>query len=145
MLNNGIFLDKPLQNDNVYVQSGLIKLSQATQMPVRKGLEQAVISEGQIVNIVSDSYGHLPNERFFAEVERKLIDAGIDYKTRSINRDNRSFAVDYILSDEKYHVKIKNGMDQLTPMLRFVNSYDGSCKTSGGFGFFRKVCSNGYT
>jgi hypothetical protein len=27
--------------------------------------------------------------------------------------------------------------------LRFVNSYDGSCKTSGHFGFFREVCSNG--
>jgi hypothetical protein len=28
-------------------------------------------------------------------------------------------------------------------MLRFTNSYDGSCKTSGKFGFFREVCSNG--
>ena len=28
-------------------------------------------------------------------------------------------------------------------MLRFTNSYDGSCKTSGTFGFYREVCSNG--
>lgn len=28
-------------------------------------------------------------------------------------------------------------------MLRFKNSYDGSEKTSGHFGFYRKVCSNG--
>jgi hypothetical protein len=28
-------------------------------------------------------------------------------------------------------------------MLRFTNSYDGSEKTSGHFGFYRKVCSNG--
>ncbi|WP_335964886.1 hypothetical protein [Galbibacter sp. PAP.153] len=28
-------------------------------------------------------------------------------------------------------------------MLRFINSYDGSEKTSGHFGFFRKICANG--
>lgn len=28
-------------------------------------------------------------------------------------------------------------------MLRFTNSYDGSTRTSGSFGFFREVCSNG--
>lgn len=28
-------------------------------------------------------------------------------------------------------------------MLRFKNSYDGSEKTSGHFGFYREVCSNG--
>ena len=62
---------------------------------------------------------------------------------RSINRDNRSFAVDYILSDENWIVKVKNVNDKLRPMLRFTNSYDGSCRTSGHFGFFREVCSNG--
>lgn len=143
MSNERVYLNKPLQQDNVYVTSKLVSLSDITKMTTRKGLEQAVISDGQIVNIVSGSYGHLPNERFFAEVERKLIDAGIEYVTRSINRNNCSFAVDYILSDKKYHVKVKSGNDKLTPMLRFVNSYDGSCKTSGSFGFFREVCSNG--
>ena len=33
--------------------------------------------------------------------------------------------------------------DIIKPMLRFVNSYDGSCKTSGNFGYFRQVCTNG--
>jgi hypothetical protein len=112
-------------------------------MPTRKGLEKVVISEGSIVNVVSNSYGHLPNEQFFVEVERKLIDADINYDIRSINRENRSFAVDYILNDESLHINIKNGMDKIKPMLRFTNSYDGSAKTSGHFGFFREVCSNG--
>jgi hypothetical protein len=142
-MNQNIFFNRPLQNDNVFVNAELISLAQLTGKPTRKGLEKAIISEGTIVNVVSNSYGHLPNEKFFYEVESKLIDAGIEYKTRSINRENRSFAVDYILADESYHVNIKNGMDKLTPMLRFVNSYDGSCKTSGHFGFFRQVCSNG--
>ncbi len=136
-------LKHELQNDNVFVKSSLVSLSEITGMPTRKGLEKAVVSEGQIVNVVSNSYGHLPNEKFFYDVEKKLIDNGIEYVNRSINRDNRSFAVDYILQDESFHINIKNGMDKLRPMLRFTNSYDGSCKTSGHFGFFREVCSNG--
>lgn len=142
-MNERIYLNKVLQNDNVFVSSEIKSLSSLTSLPVRRGLEKVVISEGEIVNIVSDSYGHLPNEKFFYSVEEKLIDSGVNYVTRSINRDNRSFAVDYILKDESCYVNIKNGMDNITPMLRFTNSYDGSNKTSGHFGFFRQVCSNG--
>jgi hypothetical protein len=112
-------------------------------MPVRKGMEQVVVSDGQIVNVVSDVYGHLPNENFFIVVEEKLINAGVEYDTRSINRGNRSFAVDYILNDARYDIVVANGKDIIKPMLRFVNSYDGSSKTSGSFGYFRQVCTNG--
>ena len=132
-----------LRNDNVYVKSEVKTMKSLTGLDSRKGLECAVISEGEIVNVVSDGYGHLPNEKFYYEVEHKLIEADIQYTTRSINRDNRSFAVDYILSDESYHINVKNGLDKIKPMLRFTNSYDGSCKTTGHFGFFREVCSNG--
>lgn len=142
-MKTSLFLNKPLQNDDVFVKSEIQSLASLAGLPVRKGLEKAVISAGEIVNVVSNSYGHLPNESFFYNVERKLIDADISYDTRSINRDNRSFAVDYILNDDNYVIKVKNGMDKIVPMLRFVNSYDGSCKTSGHFGFFRQVCSNG--
>jgi hypothetical protein len=133
----------PLSQDNVFVKNEVVSLAKITGFPTRKGLENAILSEGQIVNVVSSGYGHLPNEKFFYQVESKLIDAGINYQIRSINRDNRSFVVDYILSDENFHINIKNGMDKIRPMLRFTNSYDGSCKTSGHFGFFREVCANG--
>lgn len=132
-----------LRNDDVYVKSEVKSLSSLTGISSRKGLENVIISDGQIVNVVSDSYGHLPNEKFFPELEVKLIDANINYVTRSINRDNRSFAVDYILSDENYVVKVKSGNDRIKPMLRLTNSYDGSNRTSGHFGFFREVCQNG--
>jgi hypothetical protein len=132
-----------LRNDDVYVKNEVVSLSDLTQRTVRRGLEQAILSEGRVVNVVSKSYGHLPNQKFFPEVEVKLIDAGMNYLTRSINRDNRSFAVDFILSDENWIVKVKNSQDRIRPMLRFTNSYDGSCKTAGHFGFFREVCSNG--
>ena len=141
--NESINLKNQLQNDNVFVKNELISLSAITRLSSRKGLEKAIISENQIVNVVSNSYGHLPNEKFFYEVEAKLIDAGLGYINRSINRDNRSFAVDYILSDDNWLVTVKNGNDRLRPMLRFTNSYDGSCKTSGHFGFYREVCTNG--
>ena len=134
---------KKLEQDNIFVSNEVQSLEIITGMPTRRGLERAILSEGQIVNVVSKSYGHLPNENFFLEVERNLIEADINYLTRSINRENRSFAVDYILNDENFHVEIKNGMDKLKPMLRFTNSYDGSTRTSGNFGFFREVCSNG--
>lgn len=132
-----------LQADNIYIKNEVVNLSTIANLPTRKGLENAILSGGTIVNIVSEQYGHLPNENFFLKVEEKLIDAEINYMTRSINRDNRSFAVDYILNDENFEVEIKNGMDKIKPMLRFTNSYDGSCKTSGHFGFYREVCKNG--
>lgn len=133
-----------LQNDNVFVTNELVDFSQLVGgMKVRKGYEKALISEGEIVNIVSDAYGHLPNEKFFLVVEEKLIEADLQYDVRSINRGNRSFAVDYILNDANYVINVANGRDIIKPMLRFVNSYDGSSKTSGHFGYYRQVCSNG--
>lgn len=134
---------RPLQNDNVFPRCQIVSLSELAGKPSRKGLDKAILSEGEVVNVVSKSYGHLPNEHLFYEVESRLIDAGMQYVTRSINRANRSFAVDYILQDESYPINVKNGTDKLKPMLRFVNSYDGSCPASGHFGFFREVCSNG--
>ena len=131
------------RQDDVLVTSEVIPLEKLTGMPSRRGLENAIVCENQIVNVVSNSYGHLPNETFFLGVEEKLIDADIYYQQRSINRDNRSFVVDYILADDRYKVEVKGEQDILRPMLRFVNSYDGSCKTSGSFGFWRKVCDNG--
>ena len=132
-----------LQNDDVMVKNQIIELSKFIGIPTRKGLEQAIISNGTLVNVVSMQYGHLPNQAFFGEVERQLKEANINYVTRSINRDDRSFSVDYILHDDNLTVEVKNNNDKILPMLRFTNSYDGSNKTSGHFGFYREVCSNG--
>jgi len=131
------------RQDDVFVDNKIVQMSDLLDMPTRKGLEQGIICGGTLVNVVSKSYGHLPNEVFFLEAERKLIDADIYYKSRSINRDNRSFAVDYVLADDRYKIEVKGDQDILFPMLRFTNSYDGSNKTSGSFGMYRKVCDNG--
>lgn len=135
-------LQDTLRQDSIYVESKVVDLSELTGMPVRKGISKAIVSEGEIVHVISPSYGFVPNEKYFMEVERNLIEADINYATRSINRQNSSFAVDYILSDDRYHINVKNGIDKIMPMLRFTNSYDGG-PCSGSFGFFRQVCQNG--
>lgn len=132
-----------LQNDDVMVKNQVIELSKFLGMPTRKGLERGIVSNGTLVNCVSLQYGHLPNQAFFGEVERQLKSANINFVTRSINREDRSFSVDYILHDDNLTVNVKNNNDKILPMLRFTNSYDGSNKTSGHFGFYREVCSNG--
>lgn len=112
-------------------------------MPSRKGLEKAVVSNGKVVNVVSNSYAHLPNEVFLSEIERKLFDADIKYETRSVNRNDSSFGVSYILNDDRYVIKVRSGDDTLKPMIHVINSYDGSCKTTAHFGMFRDICTNG--
>jgi hypothetical protein len=131
-----------LQQDNIFVPSEIKSKSSLTGISSRKGLENTIISNGKIVNIVSKSYGHILNEVFFKQAEQKLIDAGLNFYKRTINRDDRTFSTDFILRDTNQFT-LKNKTDEILPMLRFKNSYDGREKTSGHFGFYRKVCSNG--
>jgi hypothetical protein len=134
---------KELRNDDILPIVSIKPLKELTGLDSKKGYDNAIISNGKIVNICSNSYGLLPNEQFFIKVEEKLIEADIHYLSRSINRNDCNFAVDYILDSEQHEVIVANGKDKIKPILRFINSYDGSCKTSGSFGYFREVCSNG--
>jgi len=131
-----------LQQDEIFVSSEMKSLRSLTEMESRRGLENVIISNDKIVNVVSNSYGHVPNELFFKEAEEMLLQAGLNFHKRSINRNDRSFIIDFII-DDKSQFSVKNGKDLILPMLRFKNSYDGSEKTSGHFGLYRKVCSNG--
>lgn len=138
------YLNKPLTQDELFNENKIVDIKELTGFTPRRGLERGIICNDKLVNVVSNQYGHLPNEQFFIEAERKLIDKDINYAIRSINRNDCSFVADYILQDEKYHVNVKTGNDDiLTPMIRLVNSYDGSCKTMGFFGFYRQICMNG--
>ena len=145
---NKLTLSREMRHDNVYPLSKVVDVKELTGFTPRKGLEKAIISNDKIVNFVAKGYGHLTTQQFFGTVENKLQAAGLQYETRSINRDDRSFAVDYILTDERYLAVMKNGngtkgIDYIKPMLRFVTSYDGSNSAMGFFGHFRQVCTNG--
>ena len=131
-----------LQQDEIFVSNELISFKSLTQMESRRGLENAVISNGKIVNVVSNSYGHISNQVFFGQAESMLSDAGLKFIKRTINKNDRSFVTDFIIDDSSQFA-IKNEADSILPMLRFKNSYDGSEKTSGHFGFYRQICSNG--
>lgn len=145
-----------LTNQNVYVTSEVVNFQQfinrnnpegSPEIGSRRGYEKAIISEGQIVNVVGEKYGHLPNENFFMPIEIQLLDLGINFIKRSINKDNRAFAVDFIMDDPNYVINIKNPAghtdDTIVPMMRFINAYDGSSSKIGYFGMFRDVCTNG--
>ena len=138
-----------LQNDDVFPTCEMVATEsilvdyKGEPLKATKGKENTIISNGKVVNFVSDTYGHLPNEQFFLVVEEKLINADIQYVKRSINRNDSSFAVDYILNDDRYDIIVSNGKDTIKPMLHFHTSYDSSCVTFGSFGIFRRICSNG--
>lgn len=142
-MNNRAFLNRPLTNDEIFVPNHVKSLESISGRPTRKGLENVIISNGKIVNVVSANYTHLPNDLFFGKVAQMVRDSDMNFDVMSVNRGDRSFQQNYILADENFHIEIKNGLDKLRPMLSFTNAYDGSCKTSGTFGFFREVCSNG--
>ena len=131
-----------LQHDEIFVPSEMKPLRSLTGMESRRGLENVIVSNGKIVNVVSNSYGHIPNELFFNKAELMLVDANLNYHKRTVNRYDRSFVMDLIIEDEN-QFSVKNDNDLILPMLRFKNSYDGQDKTSGHFGFYRQVCSNG--
>ena len=59
------------QQDNVMVSNSVIDMKSMLGIPTRVGLENGIISNGALVNVVSNQYGHLPNQAFFGEVERQ--------------------------------------------------------------------------
>jgi hypothetical protein len=134
-----------LRQDNVYPELKVISGDEFTEKfgKTRKGWNKAIYSNGTLVNLVGKDYGVLSNIDFFGEIENKLLEKDIRVMTRAINREDRAFAVDHILSDDRYVINVKNGMDSIRPMLSFTTSYDGSTKTQGFWGFFRTVCQNG--
>lgn len=133
-----------LKQDNIFPPVFTKNISDITGYSSRRGLETAIISGGKLVNVVSNRYSLLLNETFFGQVEEQLRATGYGFKTQYINRENGAFAADYILDEESAEITINRQTgDIIRPMLRFTNSYDGSVKTAGRFGFFREVCKNG--
>ncbi|MDR9457862.1 MAG: DUF932 domain-containing protein [Salegentibacter sp.] len=131
-----------LQQDDLFVKSEVRSMESLTGLPSRKGLENAILSNGKLVNVVSSRYGHIPNELFFGKAKQKLEEAGLKFQMQSTNRQDRCFSLDFIIDNENQFT-VKHPKDKILPMLRFTNSYDGTEKTSGHFGFFREICSNG--
>lgn len=147
--NNHNFKHGALTQHNVFVNPRLESFGDKTGYDVLPSMENLLIvtdpltKRDKVVNTTSSKYGFLPNEIFMPLIEERLDGAGIQYVKQTINRDSTSFAIDYILQDESFHVNVKKSGDIIKPMMRIINSYDGSSQTEGHFGSFREVCSNG--
>lgn len=143
------FKNGVLKQDNLFVNPRLESLSKLTGIETDDRVDMAMIvtdpitQKDKIINAVSNRYGNLPNETFVHLIEERLNGAGIGFSRQSINRGNEAFAIDYILDDDSMHINVKSGKDKIKPMFRVLNSYNGSSKTEGHFGYFREVCSNG--
>ena len=110
-----------LQQDEIFIPSEIKSFESITGIQSRRGLENVIVSNGKIVNVVSKSYGHIPNELFFHKAEQLLVDVNLKYLKRTINRNDRSFVVDFIIDNDNLF-ELKNKQDQIIPMLRFKNS-----------------------
>ena len=144
-----IFLNRENQNDNVF---GSVEMVDTKDFfggrEVASKMDKVIISNNRVVHTCSPSYGLLPNQDFFGKMEEELKLEGLQFKTRSFNHNDSRFSVDYILDDDSKIITVNdqrnNGIDDtIVPMIRLTNSYDGSLKTAGYLGFFRKICHNG--
>lgn len=138
-----------LKQDNIFVNPRLESFSEKTGYDVLPSMDSLLVvtdpstQRDKVINTVSNKYGFLPNETFMPLIEERLEGAGISYIKQTVNRNNSAFAIDYILQDENMHINVINGQDNVKPMMRIINSYDGSSQTEGHFGFFREICTNG--
>lgn len=148
-MRNAIYLNRKNQNDNIYTD---VKMEKTADYfggkEVASKATNVILSNNKVVHFCSDTYGLLTNQEFFGKMERELIDEGIGYEMRSFNHNDSRFSVDFVLKDDSKVIVVNDqknsGVDDtLVPMLRLTNSYDGSTKTAGHLGFFRKVCHNG--
>lgn len=147
-MEKSVYLNKTNQDDNVYGKVEIVKTADLLGMPTASKISQTVISNGKAVGTCSPSYGLLTNNDFFGKMEHELIEEGIGYNRRSFNKNDSKFYVDYVLNDDSKVIIVNDqknsGVDDtIVPMIRLTNSYDGSLKTAGYLGFFRKVCENG--
>ena len=144
-----IFLNRENQNDNIF---GSVEMVDTKDFfggrEIASKMDKVIISNNRVVHACSPSYGLLPNQDFFGKMEEELVLEGLQFKTRSFNHNDSRFSVDYILDDDSKIITVNdqrnNGIDDtIVPMIRLTNSYDGSLKTAGYLGFFRKICHNG--
>ena len=144
-----IFLNRENQNDNIF---GSVEMVDTKDFfggrEVASKMDKVIISNNRVVHTCSPSYGLLTNQDFFGKMEEELVLEGLQFKTRSFNHNDSRFSVDYILDDDSKIITVNdqrnNGIDDtIVPMIRLTNSYDGSLKTAGYLGFFRKICHNG--
>ena len=80
-----------LQQDEIFIPSEMKSLKTLTQMESLRELENDIISNGKIVNMVSNSYGNFLNQLFFKKPEEMLIEAQLNFRKLTINKTDKPF------------------------------------------------------
>ena len=143
--NNKTVSKRIITTNVLEVNSSMMELAKICDYPAIDGISHAILSNGKIVNVVSDNYGYISNKDFFGKFEQILKDQHIGFKATYKNVNDCQFTVDYLL-DGHFNVNekaTKYMKDGIQPKIRLTNSFDGKVKLAGYFGFFRQVCENG--
>lgn len=100
--------------------------------------------QNKIAQFCGNNYQLIRNENLFSPIYDKLLSVfgtnGFDTKIESF--DDRRFYVEFEIKDSIFEVA--KG-DELYPVIRMRNSYDGWLKQSASFGYNRLICTNGLT
>lgn len=135
---------KKVITSDVMTNACMMPFKSISDYPSIAGLENVVLSNGKVVNVVSDNYGFITNQDFFGGFERILEAEHIGFKAKYKNVNDCQFVADYLLEGtQKVGKNYKGNPDLIQPKIRLQNSYDGKIIMAGYFGFFRQVCENG--
>ena len=94
-----------------------------------------------LLNVCSDIYELVENEKIFPAIETILRTAGIEFEVTYKMIDFSRFYADYTL--KVGGVSVGNRKDKIFPIIRVTHSYNGLLKYKITFGWFRLICTNG--
>jgi len=105
-------------------------------------INHAIVGNGKIINFCSENYGLVPNRRIYDEFMAFFKAQGINAKFSGKAFRNSRFELNFTLED--YPREIVKG-DRIYPVVRVLNSYDGTQKYQSHVQVMREICSNGLT
>jgi hypothetical protein len=94
-----------------------------------------------LLNVCSEIYELVENDKIFPAIEEILRTAGIEFDVTYKMIDFSRFYADYTL--KVGGVSVGNGNDKIFPVIRVTHSYNGLLKYKITFGWFRLICTNG--
>lgn len=97
------------------------------------------------IQACSDRYELVKNVDIFPNIEKILIDNGIEFTADYSHTKNVRFYANYIITDTRFGYVMNGTNDRIQPIIRVQHSYNGLTKYKIVFGFYRLVCSNGMT
>src|SRR5688572_21584644 len=92
-------VSRVITND-AFVNASMLPFESIADYPSINGLENVILSNGKIVNVVSENYGFISNNDLFLGFEKILQAEHIQYEVTYKNVNDCQFTADYILDGE---------------------------------------------